>query len=292
MTSSQARHPFACSAGDEAALVAGAQSGDRDALTRLVELHRPWIYNIALRMLWSPSEAEDATQEILIKVLKTLSGFRGESRFRTWLYRIAMNHLLNMKRGSMEAPLSFEQYGEGLDSAPDTELPGYSDAERSLLIEEAKIGCMTGMLLCLDREQRLAYVLGSVFAFEDTVCAEILGLTPQVFRKRLSRARADLHAFMQGKCGLVNVDNPCRCARKTQAFIDRGFVDPQRMKFNRDHEQKLRDVASSEASPVFEAVTDEYPRLFREHPFQRGPDLKGLVDKVLAGSALGRNLDE
>lgn len=276
---------------EESSLVEAAKSGDRDALTRLVSEQKPWIYNLALRMLWNPAEAEDATQDVLIKMLRKLDQFEGRSRFRTWLYRITVNHVLNLKKGVVEQNItSFEDYAAGLDSAPDAPLPQFADVERDLLVEEAKVGCMTGMLLCLSRDQRIAYVLGSVFALEDTVCAEILDITREAFRKRLSRARQDLHSFMQGKCGLVNEDNPCRCARKTKAFIDRGFVDPGRLKFVRTHARRVADVANTNAGRLFVAVTEDYPRLFREHPFLDPTGVFEQVEQLI--STTGLRLDD
>ena len=100
------------------------RSGDREGLEELVERHQPWIYNIAVRMLYHPQDAEDATQERLIKVLTRLSSFEGRSSFRTWLYRIVVNHVLNMKRGHLEpAMLTFAGYGHGLENTPDLDLP-------------------------------------------------------------------------------------------------------------------------------------------------------------------------
>src|SRR6266700_8370787 len=101
-------------------LVARARSGERDALEDLVQRHQAWIYNIAVRMLYHPQDAEDATQEILVKVLTRLASFEGRSSFRTWLYRVAFNHLLNMKRGREEQKsISFSLYGDSLDNTPD-----------------------------------------------------------------------------------------------------------------------------------------------------------------------------
>ncbi len=87
---------------EDQSLVLRARSGDRQALEDLVHRHQAWIYNIAVRMLHHPQDAEDATQEILIKVLTRLASFDGRSSFRTWLYRIVVNHVLNMKRGRVE----------------------------------------------------------------------------------------------------------------------------------------------------------------------------------------------
>src|SRR5262249_8753036 len=153
-----------------------------------------------------PQDAEDATQEILIKALTRLSSFEGRSRFRTWLYRIVVNHVLTMKRGRAEpATAGFDCYAHGLDATPDLGLPDPRSvpADLRVLVDEARISCTTGMLLCLDREQRLTYILGDILGVSDTVGAELLETTADNFRQRLARARRDLHSFMNDKCGLV-----------------------------------------------------------------------------------------
>src|SRR5947209_17173733 len=100
---------------EDRVLVLRAKSGDRDALEELVGRHQAWIYNIALRMLYHPQDAEDATQEILVKAVTALSSFEGRSSFRTWLYRIAVNHLLNVRRSRVEDPaINFQMYGDEL----------------------------------------------------------------------------------------------------------------------------------------------------------------------------------
>jgi RNA polymerase sigma factor (sigma-70 family) len=177
-------------------LVRRAEAGNREALEHLISRHQAWIYNIALRMVYLPEDAEDATQEILIKVITKLSTFEGRSRFSTWLYRVVVNHILNLKRGRAEATgWTFGRYGESLDATPDMELPDPNTvpADLKLLVDEARIGCATGMLLCLDREQRLIYVLGEIFGVTDAIGAELLEISRQNFRQKLSRARRDLH---------------------------------------------------------------------------------------------------
>ncbi len=149
---------------EDQAYVARARTGDRGALEALVHRHQPWIYNIAVRMLYHPQDAEDAAQEILIKALTGLASFEGRSSFRTWLYRIVVNHVLNTKRGRLEPEaMTFGCYGHGLDSTPDLDLPDQSSvgADVNVLVEEARITCTSGMLLCLDREQRLIYIFNA-----------------------------------------------------------------------------------------------------------------------------------
>src|SRR6202048_3935456 len=207
-------------------LVLRARSGDHQALEDLVQRHQTWIYNIAIRMLHHPQDAEDATQEILVKVLTRLSSFEGRSSFRTWLYRVVFNHLLHVKRGREELKITtFSAYGDALENTPDLELPDPKGAspDTNLLVTEAMLACTSGMLLCLDRDQRLTYTPGAIFGVSDTVAAEVLEITADNVRPRLARARRDLRNFMNDKCGLVNQANPCRCARKTRGFIQAGY---------------------------------------------------------------------
>src|SRR3990167_5805668 len=126
MKTTMSPNPFADVAeGDERdqELVRLAKEGRRDALEDLVLRHQAWIYNLALRMVHRPEDAEDATQEVLIKLFTRLSTFDGRSSLRTWLYRIVVNHLLNMKRSRAESrEITFAEYGQNLDDTPDAEL--------------------------------------------------------------------------------------------------------------------------------------------------------------------------
>jgi DNA-directed RNA polymerase specialized sigma24 family protein len=79
-------------------LVKLAVSGDKKALQNLIIRHQIFIYNLALKMTKSVEDAEDLTQEVFIKAITALSKFEGKSKFRTWLYRITVNHFLNTKK--------------------------------------------------------------------------------------------------------------------------------------------------------------------------------------------------
>jgi RNA polymerase sigma factor (sigma-70 family) len=266
-------------------LVFRARSGDRTALEHIVQRHQAWIYNIAVRMLYHPQDAEDATQEILIKVLTRLSSFERRSSFRTWLYRIVVNHVLNMKRGRVEvqhASIDFPSYGAALDNTPELELADHgTSADTDLLVTEAMISCTSGMLLCLDREQRLTFILGAILEVSDTVAAEVLEITPDNFRQRLARARRDLRNFMNDKCGLVNHAKPCRCAKKTRGFIQAGYVDPGNLLFVRERICEVQEAAPK----VHEAINtldEQCAEVFRGHPFYKAPDIGPMLRRLVA----------
>jgi len=292
-------NPFTEDSGGEDAdvvLVEKVRSGDREALERLVQRHQAWIYNIAVRMVFQPQDAEEVTQEVLVKVITRLGSFRGESRFRTWLYRIVANHVLNMRRRDAEAVApTFAAYGAALDGTPDLDLPDPKSVpvDLPLLVEEAKVSCTMGMLLCLDRKQRLVFTLGEILGASDAVGGEVLELTPDNFRQSLSRARRDLYQFMNGQCGLVNEDNPCRCPKKTRGFIQAGHVDPLGLRFVPEHIERIRDVAAERFREIDDAVAARHAAIYRDHPFLRPSDqvawFRGLLERAEVRAALNLN---
>jgi RNA polymerase sigma factor (sigma-70 family) len=273
--------------------VGRAKQGDKAALEEVVRRIQDRVYNLAIRMLWHPADAEDATQEILIKVVTHLSDFRGESAFTTWVYRIASNYLLTTRKRMAEQPaLTFEQFGADLDQGlSDEPFQVPPDADQNLLVEEVKIGCTQGMLLCLDREHRIAYILGEIFEVTSEEGGEILTITPAAFRKRLSRARGAIRNFMQRKCGIVNPDNPCRCARRVNCAIQKGYLDPNRLLFAGHPAQARSDpmiLARIHEIEVLEraaAVFHSHPNYTASEKFVEG--IKKLVDsggfKILGG---------
>ena len=280
----------------DAELIEQAKHGSREALEKLVLRHQAWIYNIAIRMVFITQDAEEVTQEVLIKAITRLSTFQGESQFRTWLYRITANHVLNMKRRGGEAETqTFSGYAAAINDIPDLDLPDPKSmpVDVPLLVEEAKISCTTGMLLCLDRKQRLIFTLGEIFGASDAVGSEILEMSADNFRQSLSRARRDLYQFMHGQCGLVNANNPCRCPKKTKGFIEAGHVDPGQLQFVPPHRQRISEAAEGIVRAIENTVEEQYAAIFREHPFLEPKNqfdwLRQLLDKGDFGTALQLN---
>jgi len=144
-----------------AGVVERAREGDAAALDELVRSVQDDVYGLAIRMLWDPDDAQDATQEILVKVVTRLDRFRGDSALRTWVYRVAVNHLLTTRRRRVEQRgWTFEAFAEDLAAGLDMGAADASSPAEELLAEEVKVGCTLGMLQCLDRPQRVAYILG------------------------------------------------------------------------------------------------------------------------------------
>jgi len=203
-----------------------ALEGDREALDALVRALQGDIYGLALRMLWNREDAEDATQDILIRIVTHLSQFGFRSRLKTWAYRLAVNYILDVKKSAIERlHLSFDRFADDLEGG--LEPASADDTEHSLLIEEVKVGCTLAMLQCLDRSHRAAYVLGEVMELSGPEAADVLAISPALFRKRLQHAREAVLAFTKAHCGLVSDAAPCQCHRRvpsaalTEAGADR-----------------------------------------------------------------------
>lgn len=250
-------------------LIESAVEGSMAALEALIYRHQHFIYNIALKMMGNVQVAQDITQEVLIKLITNLSKFKKESNFRTWLYRITFNQFLQMKKSMSElATESFEIVEKQLDSIPIQALSLLEESELRDQIEETKLTCMNGMLLCLERDQRLVFILGELFNINHDLGANLLNISKDNFRQKLSRARKDLFNFMNNKCGLIRKENPCRCSGKTKGFIRAGKVNPENLQFNTDYLKTIKEVSGQKKDEYDDFVIENYADIFAKHPFQ------------------------
>jgi RNA polymerase sigma factor (sigma-70 family) len=245
------------------ALARRAVDGDRDAVASIVRELQANLYALALRMLWHPQDAEDATQEILVRVVTRLAQVDFKSRLRTWAYRVATNYLLDVKKSCVERQKpNFTSFAEDLADGLSTDGP--ADHERSVLTEEVKLGCTLGMLQCLDRPHRLAYVLGEILDLPAPEAADALELTPAAFRKRLERARDAIDAFTRSHCGLVSDTAACSCNGRVSAAVRLGRVRPSEPQFAEtgssfvEARQLIRGI--EEAKRVLELYRGTRPR--------------------------------
>lgn len=264
-------------------LVTEAKAGNKQSLENLILKHQPYIYNIAWKMVRNPADAEDLTQEAIIKIITRLDQFRGESSFRTWSYRIVANHFLVGKRKSNEKIIqSFEAMGQALDQTPDTEMTELEKKENEAYIREMNLSCMSGMLLCLTREQRLVFILGEMFNADHTVGSEILEISKDNFRQRLSRARKDIFNFMQNKCGLVNKANPCRCHKKVGFALNNKIIDSKNLLFNRKNYSEFQEHIKKDATDMLDIVEEKYSELYSKMTYRKDFDnatfLKNIVN--------------
>lgn len=261
-----------------------AKNGDRQALEKLVCHIQDKIFGLALRMLNDPQDAEDEAQEILIKVITHLSDFREESAFSSWVYRIACNHLLTTRnRKSERTQMTFDFLEEMSSAPPENSHPlTVSGPERDVLLEEVRLGCMQGVLSCLEKEMRIVFILGDLYGVTSQEGAFILGITPEAFRKRLSRGRKLMQNFMLKHCGLVDKNNACRCHKNASKYLEQDLAIPGK-KFMVKKEAAAKSRAEVVAHLKELSEIDRTVAMYRRYPEYQSPDsftniAKDLID--------------
>ena len=181
---------------EDAALVKAFQAGDKASFDGLVLKHKDRLFSLCFRFLGDYQEANDSAQEVFVKVYRSLKGFRFESAFSTWLYRIAVNTCKNKLRSSeyrqkkkmvhLDNPGTVEGSTSALEIRDDTQSPllELEKKERLNLIRRA--------IDSLPPEQKMVVVLRDIedLSYEDI--ANITGYSLGTVKSRLSRARLDL----------------------------------------------------------------------------------------------------
>lgn len=275
-------------------LIQAALDGDKKSLERLVAIHQAWIYNIAFKMVMDHDDAADITQEILVKIITNLASYDPDkAAFRTWAYRIVVNHVINMKKRKFELRIyDFDRYASAIENFPDDS--SYAHPDAGILAEEVKTGCMMGMLLCLKRTERVAFLLGAVFAVPDSIGSDLMDISRENFRQLLSRSRRKVFNYMNGTCGHLNHANKCRCSHKVKSFLELGMLDSSKLRYHRTNSRTVKDMLGSRLERFHESYYEPFLALFREQPFYDPPDVTSWLDKILMQDDLKAifNLDE
>lgn len=250
--------------------IQAAVSGDSMALEEILCSLQDMVFNLSLRMLGLIPDAEDATQEILIKIMTHLSSFRQECSLTTWAFRIAVNHLRTYRKGMFsQHPLSFEIYGEDILSGREKDIPDMSGGVDATLLErELKLSCTNVMLQCLDRESRSIYILGTMFRLDSRVAAEILDMTPEAYRQRLSRIRKKMASFLSEYCGLSGT-GACSCKRRVNYAVVTHRIEPSKLSFQEQKPCQYEDIVR--CTDAMEEL-DSLSQIFAGFPAYRAPD--------------------
>ena len=231
------------------ALVDKATAGDKNALETLIASVQDIVFNLSLRMLGTFADAEDATQDILLKMITHLSSFRGDSAFTTWVFRIAVNHLKNYKKHMFaHHPLSFEYYGNDIENGKIEDVPDLTqNVEKDILAEELKMSCTNVMLQCLDMESRCIFILGTMFKIDSRIAGDILEMTPEAYRQRLSRIRKKMADFLGEYCGEYGRGR-CKCKERVNYAIQSHRINPLQLDYMKATEipiQTMIDVKNA-----------------------------------------------
>jgi len=191
--------------GDEL-LAAQAAAGDDQAFERLVSRFEARIYRLACR-LTSETDAPDVLQETFLQVYRNLRTFRGDSRFSTWLYRIATNAAMMNRRARARRPTEpldqylprFDSRGVHISTPEELQLPSRAD---ELLDSQALAERAREVLARLPEMYRDPFVLRDLEELSTAEVAGMLGLDPAAVRQRVHRARLMLRGYLSDLVGV------------------------------------------------------------------------------------------
>lgn len=260
-------------------LIKKATAGDKEALETVLVSVQDLIFNLSLRMLGTFPDAEDATQDILVKLITNLSSFKGESSFTTWVFSIASNYLKDYKKHMFaKFPLSFEFYGDDIKNADISDVPDMTqDVERAILAEELKLSCTNVMLQCLDAESRCIFILGTMFKVDSRIAGDILGMTPEAYRQRLSRIRKKVADFLKEYCGEYG-NGTCRCADRVNYAIKNHRIHPAQLYFTKAVPKEMQEV--KDAMEEIDGISHEFSFC---KTYQSPGSLKRFIEDFLNG---------
>jgi RNA polymerase sigma factor (sigma-70 family) len=262
-------------------LIDQATAGDRQSLETLLVGVQDLVFNLSLRMLGTFPDAEDASQDILLKVMTHLSSFKKESAFSTWVFAIAVNHLKNYKKHMFARyPLSFDDYGNDILHANIQEVPDLTqNVEKAVLAEELKLSCTNVMLQCLDTESRCIFILGTMFQVDSRIAGDILGITPEAYRQRLSRVRKKMADFLKEYCSEYG-EGTCHCKERVNYAIKNHRIHPSKLDFyNAVPKQVMFDVTA--AMEKIDTISQEFSFC---RTYESPERLKEFIENFLNGA--------
>ncbi|MCI9276642.1 MAG: RNA polymerase sigma factor [Lachnospiraceae bacterium] len=264
------------------ALIERATAGDKESLEKVIVSVQDLVFNLSLRMLGTFPDAEDATQDILLKIITHLSSFRGESAFHTWVFRIATNHLKNYQKHMFaKFPLSFEFYGDDIVNGKIDDVSDLTqNVEKAILAEELKMSCTNVMLQCLDAESRCIFILGTMFQLDSRIAGDILGITPEAYRQRLSRIRRKMADFLMEYCGEYG-NGKCRCANRVNYAIRNHRINPAQL----DFASAVPKDTMIEVKQAMENIDDLSQEFAFCKTYQSPASLKKFIQKFLDGAS-------
>lgn len=266
-------------------LIEQATAGDKTALETIILSVQDLVFNLSLRMLGTFPDAEDATQDIILKVMTHLSSFKKESTFSTWVFRIATNHLINYKKHMFaNYPLSFEYYGDDIENGNIHDVPDLTqNVEKTILAEELKMSCTNVMLQCLDMESRCIFVLGTMFKIDSRIAGDILNISPEAYRQRLSRIRKKVADFLSVYCGEYG-GGKCRCKERINYAIQSHRLNPAALDYTKAEE--LSDEKKQQFKHAMEEIDDLSEQFSFCKMYESPEEVKRFFQKFLESTVL------
>src|ERR1700722_443440 len=212
---------------EKSALVERARAGDRDAFGSLLNPWRKPLFGYIYRMVTLRQDAEDLLQDVFVRVLENIRGYRGEARFKSWVFGIAthvcLDHLRKRKRWRVEAQCLGEEEATADPKRVEQIVRLMHQPEFRYEIREHIAFCFSCISRTLPPEEQAAVMLKEVLGFTSEEAAKILSVSEPVFRHRLAAARAKMTEDYDGLCALINKSGICHQCRGLQEVAGDGY---------------------------------------------------------------------
>ena len=237
-------------------------SGD---FTSLVKEHRKKIYNLAFRITGNRHDAEDVTQETFLQAYRSRDRFRGDSAVYTWIYRIAVNASLQIKRKLNKAYIDSldETILQYKDDIPENVRKWQNDPETRYiydeLLEEVQRACFHFIISRLTDEQRVVYVMRILLGFSLDDIATILEINKNTVKARLQRAKTALGSYFKGRCQWIEDGGDCSCESRLGFALAYAPEIAQKLK-NRPPDRNLKYVMQTTLDGIGD-IDEIYRRL-------------------------------
>jgi RNA polymerase sigma-70 factor (ECF subfamily) len=206
----------------EVDLIRRAQEGDKSAFDLLTEPLRRPLFSYIYRMVTNRGDAEDLLQDTLMRALESLSRFRGEAKFKTWLFSIAthvcLDHLRSRKRWSVESQLEGEREADTSPEQLERLSNVMSQPDFLFEIREHIAFCFSCISRTLPPEEQAAIMLKEVLGLTAQEAARIMEVSEPIFRHRLSSARSQMTRSYEGLCQLINKTGLCHQCQGLREF--------------------------------------------------------------------------
>jgi RNA polymerase sigma-70 factor (ECF subfamily) len=203
-----------------------------DLFDRLYRENLPKVHRLAFSLAGNAHDAEDITQEAFFRAFRAFDGFRRESSFFTWMYRITVNVANDHLKYRSKLPIHHltEDLGYSYEDVIDTN-PA-NNPETEILGRQVRIKCMHALTECLQANERKVFCLAITLDLPHKQVAEILDCSIASVKTTLHRAKKRWFGYMENMCQFIKKDNPCNCRQWVRFALSKGmiskdvFVDP------------------------------------------------------------------
>ena len=211
------------------------------------ERHYKRLYSVVFRMTENTHDTEDILQNVFLKAYKNSSGFRGDAKPSTWLYRIAVNESSTYLKSWNRLPIVTITEERDCSEEEFFASIAYDQSEHDRIsMDEMREKCLGGFLRCVPKNMRVVFLLKSCLEMRIKEIAEVMEMTESNVKVLLHRARKQLQEMFEFRCSLIDPEKPCKCVlwvkfmRDNNLQIPAGGIDYRDRALEQEHFRNMK----------------------------------------------------